>query len=270
MSALVVAGLCATAPLHARAQSFDLRPTPNGLVALGLWTTALTLDHQKGRWAGVSPCRGAARPGVPGAEDTELCDPARINALDRALQPPFWRAAAPISDGLLLGMLATPLAVSGYQSAEGGIDFSRDVAVAGQVLGATALTTVALKFIVRRPRPLTYDPRFDAQARLKGDARLSFPSGHTSLVFASASFIAATAVRRATGGARIAAIASAYGAATLVAYLRMASRRHFFSDVLAGAGIGTAYGWLIPELHGTQATTGREEAPLMLSFGGQF
>lgn len=62
-----------------------------------------------------------------------------------------------------------------------------------------------------------------------GDYR-SFPSGHTSFAFAGAEL-----VRREYGWGWG---AGAYGIATTVAFMRMYRNWHWFSDVLAGAGLG--------------------------------
>lgn len=64
----------------------------------------------------------------------------------------------------------------------------------------------------------------------------SFPSGHTSLAFASAT----TLHRRYGWEYGI----PAYTLATVTGIARQRARKHFWSDVFAGAGIGIASGWL--------------------------
>ena len=277
LSALWVSALLA-APGSAQAQeddTFELRRAPHALIATGLWVSGFALDAQKDEWSGTSACRGEARP--PTAEERRgvdrdelaLCVRLDVFAVDRALQPPFWGAAGTLSDALLLGVVSAPFATAGlYELGDQG-EFADDGVVALQTLGATYLATVVAKLLFRRPRPLTYETRFDARARSEGDARLSFPSGHASMAFAGASLIAVMAATRSRGAPRIGAMAGAYGTAGLVAYLRLASRRHFFTDVLAGAALGTTIGWLLPDLHraegGSQPGSG-----FMMTWGGRF
>lgn len=69
----------------------------------------------------------------------------------------------------------------------------------------------------------------------------SFPSGHTSMAFC-----AATLIERNAGPALG---IPAYGAALVTGFSRIESGRHFTSDVLAGAALGTAVAIAIDSLH---------------------
>lgn len=85
------------------------------------------------------------------------------------------------------------------------------------------------KYAVREKRP-------------DSNARNSFPSGHTATVFMGAELI-----RREYG---IGISIGAYAVATSVAFLRIYNDRHWFNDVIAGAGIGILSAeigyWLLP------------------------
>jgi hypothetical protein len=75
----------------------------------------------------------------------------------------------------------------------------------------------------------------------------AFPSGHTAEAFASAEFL-----RREYGDQSVWYTISGYTAAVTVGILRMYNNRHWFSDVVAGAGLGvlstqTSY-WLYPKM----------------------
>lgn len=80
------------------------------------------------------------------------------------------------------------------------------------------------------------------EKRPDSDARHSFPSGHTATVFTGAELM------REEYGLGL-GLAS-YGVATCVAFLRLYNGRHWFNDVLAGAGLGILSArigyWMLP------------------------
>lgn len=75
----------------------------------------------------------------------------------------------------------------------------------------------------------------------------SFPSGHTAEVFASAEFL-----RKEYKNVSIWYGVAGYAVATATGYLRMYNNKHWFSDVVAGAGIGIASTklayWIYPKI----------------------
>lgn len=91
-------------------------------------------------------------------------------------------------------------------------------------IGSTALLVAGLKEAFPKTRP-------------DGSDRKSFPSGHTSNAFAAA---ASLAERQGLGVGL-----PAFAVAGFVGLARVEGRKHDWSDVLVGAGIGTAAGFLI-------------------------
>ena len=104
----------------------------------------------------------------------------------------------------------------------------------------SGLITTALKYSVREPRP--YD----------GSVKNSFPSGHSTMAFAFASYIGC----RHTLPWAIAA----YSMAVFVAYSRINDNQHYLHDTVAGATIGESYGLGICELE-NRINSPSKEAP---------
>jgi undecaprenyl-diphosphatase len=93
-----------------------------------------------------------------------------------------------------------------------------------------------IKFLVDRPRPfVTYAGKITQRDPYVGPH--SFPSGHTTAAFASATVWSLSANKWYV-------TVMAYSYASLVGYSRMRLGVHYPSDVLAGAFIGTGSGYL--------------------------
>jgi membrane-associated phospholipid phosphatase len=116
--------------------------------------------------------------------------------------------------------------------------------VAESAVIAVNLNQIA-KFVTARQRP-------DVHARAPGDPspptsgdNLSFFSGHATLAFALATSAGTVASMR---HHRLAPVMWAAGLtlATAGAYLRIAADRHYATDVLAGAIVGSAVGFGVP------------------------
>lgn len=112
------------------------------------------------------------------------------------------------------------------------------------VILATAITGV-LKGTAGRARPFVSSDTNPADWRFGGGFgnadRQSFPSGHTTTAFAVASSI--TSETRRLHPTYVKFVAPVlYGGATLVGLSRMYHNKHWASDVVLGAGIGTFSG----------------------------
>jgi membrane-associated phospholipid phosphatase len=97
----------------------------------------------------------------------------------------------------------------------------------GEAFLASYLTTSLLKLSVKRLRPI--------------HGEQSFPSGHTSMAFTGA-----TLIERNSG---LWLGVPAYGLAAFTGFERVESGRHFPSDVLAGAAIGTLMAGIVDAMH---------------------
>lgn len=113
----------------------------------------------------------------------------------------------------------------------------------GYYIGATLLTsavlTTTLKFAIDRDRPFVTYP--DIQ-KLTGAGSPSFPSGHTSEAFATATSLSLAFPKWYV-------IAPSFLWASTAGYSRMHLGVHYPSDVLVGALIGSGSAWLCYELN---------------------
>jgi membrane-associated phospholipid phosphatase len=102
------------------------------------------------------------------------------------------------------------------------------------------------------------------------DIAASFPSRHATIAFASAVFAGYAFDEINPGSAWSPLVwASGLGLATATSALRVASGDHFPSDVLAGAVLGAACGYLVPLLHkATNASGGDSGLEAALSPAG--
>ena len=125
----------------------------------------------------------------------------------------------------------------------------RDGALLVESYALTMAVTQLTKKIARRPRPYAHreDPppgkRLDTE-----DARESFFSGHASSSFCMAVATGTIAFARKEKNAGW-VLGSGLALAATTSYLRIAADRHYFTDALVGAVVGSAAGFLVPHLH---------------------
>ncbi len=131
-------------------------------------------------------------------------------------------------------VIVTPLAIGGYGLARKDEKQFRIACVIASSSLVCAGVTNLLKYSIRRDRPFVTYP--DIIQKYHADSP-SFPSGHTSSAFATA-----TSLSLAYSKWYIAV--PAYGWAATVGYSRMHLGVHYPSDVFAGAVIGAGSAWL--------------------------
>jgi membrane-associated phospholipid phosphatase len=114
-------------------------------------------------------------------------------------------------------------------------------------LGITEIT----KCLTRRIRPYVYNSEVPLHDKIMSShTRKSFFSGHTSISFASIVFLARTyAALHPDSRWKPVVWATGISTATLVGVLRILSGKHFPTDVLVGALVGSFIGFVIPKLH---------------------
>jgi len=106
--------------------------------------------------------------------------------------------------------------------------------------GINFAVTFSAKYIVNRTRPYSRYPDIN---NYKTDTDPSFPSGHTSFAFETATMLSFQYPKWYV-------IVPSYAWASTVGYSRMYLGMHYPSDVLVGAFVGSASAWL--SIKGTQ------------------
>lgn len=152
-----------------------------------------------------------------------------------ALDPTFKFVTNSVSP---IGIVA-PLIVTSI----GYLEKNKNLQNKGLYIGATLVTsglvTITMKFAINRDRPFVTYP--DIQ-KLTSAGSPSFPSGHTSEAFATATSLSMAFPKWYV-------IAPSFLWASAAGYSRMHLGVHYPSDVLVGALIGSGSAWLCHELN---------------------
>jgi membrane-associated phospholipid phosphatase len=176
------------------------------------------------------------------------CDPASLPGIDRVALRTLSGSAGTASSAVLAGLIG----FAGIASFQGATPAQRrgHVAVFANSIAWTFAATDWVKVIVRRKRPVLYTAGAAAAAEDPNSQR-SFPSGHASVAFATATTYLMMARReRLPHQTRNAVLL--YVGALGVSALRVSAGKHFPTDVLGGAVLGTGIGWLTAKVHPTE------------------
>lgn len=164
---------------------------------------------------------------------------------------------ASISDGIYYGLLAFPLLVD--LPLAGLVHKNGELVVQMLAMDLESFAVggvLAMSFEkVGRARPMLEecerDPGYDRKCGNGPNLNSGFLSGHTAIAFTGAGLICAhhTHLPLYGGGAPdIAVCIAGLAAAFTQGTFRVTSDNHYASDVLLGAGLGLASGWLLPSL----------------------
>lgn len=164
-----------------------------------------------------------------GLPECAPCDPAGVPGFDRWIIRPPVGSFSDASDALLLGLAGGTLAHTATRD-----QGWRRVVVSLEAVAWTVGLSEIGKAIVGRKRPVLYTERAPEVAEDVFNQR-SMPSGHTSAAFALATSYWLNNDDVGTAP-KIMATVGAVG----VAVLRVAAAKHFPSDVVVGAALGTA------------------------------
>ena len=179
------------------------------------------------------------------------CDPRELNGLDRAVRHYHNTGADRASDALVIAVPV--LAAAGTLASKarwGWRGVLEDATLIAESMVASGLLNQVVKLSVQRPRPFMYTHDARPELRERGDAFLSFYSGHTAATFSAATSFAYTYTLRHPGSdLRPLVWVLSLLAASAVPFCRVASGEHFWTDVMVGAAVGGGVGILVPALH---------------------
>lgn len=215
-----------------------------------------------------------------------------LNPVDRGMRDLVrWKNGRParqLSDTLAFVIApATSVGTLLGASVDAGVErgFPIDMLVMLEAVSLSQLLNQTLKLSLGRERPFVHALPDEEKAKQpqRSDNNLSFYSGHTSITFAIAAASGTIASLR-DYRSSAAVWGSLVPMAALTGYFRMAGDRHYFTDVLTGAVLGSAVGVLVPlAFHGRsgkmadtlpEAVSGGAVTPAslppMITFSGGF
>jgi membrane-associated phospholipid phosphatase len=174
-----------------------------------------------------------------------------LGDLDATVYDQFSRGGAQLSDLTLAVALAAPAA---YLTGSTIDDADGDrLVLYGETLAIDLAVVQLAKYLVQRPRPYLYNPSPEAvryAAASGDDGWASFYSSHAAMSFGAAvagAYLLSTS--NASPTARGVAWGTGFALAAATSNLRVRAGRHFYSDVILGAVIGSAIGYAVPALH---------------------
>ena len=215
--------------------AFTLSPLTDGILAstsLALCTTDIILDK-------------AFNFGYQ-EYSTQTFDIQSVNGFDRVFMRPYSSVLDKISDGLCIATILAPSVLFALPYTE----YLTVGVMYAETLAFTLGIKEILKMSISRTRPYMYFSDFPQTEIDNAKWNRSFPSGHTSYAFASAAFTSYTFCKYFPQSKwKIPVLAASYALAFSTASLRLASGSHFATDILAGVGIGSVCGFLVPFFH---------------------
>lgn len=173
-----------------------------------------------------------------------------VNRFDRSATYRYSENIDDASDVLMYAVSATPFVLLPGDRVQD--DWETFFVMYAEVIALAAILPAYGKATVERPRPYTYNPNVPMDIKTTSDAKKSFFSRHTSMAFASAVFLS-TAYDDYYPDSHSSPYVwvGSLLAASAVGYMRFASGKHFPTDIITGAVVGSAVGLLIPWLHRT-------------------
>ena len=171
-----------------------------------------------------------------------------VNSFDRAATYNWSPSSANLSDILLITSMLSPLLLLSSSAVwdDGG---TYTIMYLQNFIWSFSVPHLA-KATVTRYRPFVYNDEVPDEMRIIPDSKHSFFSGHTSYAFSFAVFLSTTfANYNPDSSLKPYVWGSSLLLAATVGYLRFAAGMHYPTDIITGAIVGSAIGYLIPLIH---------------------
>lgn len=183
-----------------------------------------------------------------------------VSSIDRGATFNWSPTIANTSDALVAVTILSPALLAFSDKVRN--DFTPVLTMYFQTLLLAEALPLTLKGITQRTRPLAYNEDVPLEQKQTQNAKRSFFSGHTSVAFAMAVFLSTVYSDFHPNSKWKPYIwAASLLTATTVGYLRYASGKHFPTDIITGAIVGSAIGYFIPFMHR------KKESDLEILFG---
>lgn len=178
--------------------------------------------------------------------ETKIFDKNNVNGFDRFLMNDYSKKMHYVSTAFEALTVLTPLTLIPAGKEEW---FTIGTMYAETMLWAYGFKELG-KALVTRARPYMYFDNYPEDKVKEGDWDDSFFSGHTTMSFAAATFTTYAFCKYFPNSSwKIPIIVFSYSLATATSALRIMGGNHFATDVIVGAVIGSATGFLVPFLH---------------------
>jgi membrane-associated phospholipid phosphatase len=186
--------------------------------------------------------------------DLASLDRRDLHPMDRwaaGLHSPFLSST---SGAIAFGNFLAPFALGGidlYRGEQGWGGVLTDFILLEEALTiSAAFVSYSKAFLKLHPTPLVYGEDIPDEVRMEKRNVSSFFSGHTTAAFTAAVFTGYTYGLKHPGSRSAPWVwAGSLATAGAVGGLRIAAGKHFPSDILAGAAVGSLFGYLVPRLH---------------------
>ena len=187
--------------------------------------------------------------------------PQDINRFDRSAVGNYSERASNISDYLLHACIISPFA----------LNFNHQIPTnANIIIGESYLVTSSLvyfsKTTFQRKRPYVYNNNIPTQTLQTKDSQYSFFSGHTALAFNGALLTAKIYDDFHPDKDNKYIYPIALSVASAVGVLRYKAGKHFPTDIITGAIVGTVSAFLITEVHKKGGNSNETNTTINFSF----
>jgi len=181
-------------------------------------------------------------------EEINLLNRDNVNSFDRGATYNWSTAEGNVSDLLVGASILSPTLFAFSEKVRN--DFAPVLTMYIETLIFSEALPSIMKGITKRTRPFAYNEVVPLDEKQTKNARRSFFSGHSTAAFSMAVFVSTVYSDYYPNSSWKPYVwAGTLTLATAVGILRYSSGSHFPTDIITGALVGSAIGYLIPFIH---------------------